>query len=242
MSHINFRLEKKTLYEQIADALEAAILEPDTAIEGKLPSEQMLAEKFQVSRTVIREAMKLLKERGLVVMKNGDGSYITKPEAGAISEVLVRIIRLENISDAEVHEMRLTLETAACRSAAVHATPEELDGIERLIGIMETNKDDLETRIRLDCEFHVAIARLSKNALLRIFVESMTEVLRNFISKGIRIPGGNEDGLRRHRDILSALRTGSPEAAESAMRAHLEVSRQNVFRVDTDSRSSDRSK
>jgi DNA-binding FadR family transcriptional regulator len=231
MSQINYRLTKKNLYEQIADALEQAILDPQSSMEGRLPSEQALAERFGVSRTITREALKLLKERGLVMMKNGDGSYTSKPVAGTISDVLVRMIRLDNITDGEVYDMRVTLETAACRGAAVHATGKELDGIERLLNEMEKNKGDLETRIQLDCDFHIAIAKLSRNALLRIFVESMTDVLRKFISKGIQIPGENEDLIRRHREVLEALRTGRPEAADEAMRTHLELSRRNVLQA-----------
>jgi DNA-binding FadR family transcriptional regulator len=75
----------------------------------------------------------------------------------------------------------------------------------------------------------VAIARASKNILLAVFIESMTEVLRKVIRRGVLIPGRNEDGIIRHRHILTALRKRKPVLAEKAMRDHLDVSWNNVF-------------
>ena len=89
-----FTVVKTNLYEQIADYLEDMILNNKTMQEEKkLPSEQALAVTFGVSRNVVREALKLLKERGLIELRNGTGAYITKPEASNISDVVSRIDR-----------------------------------------------------------------------------------------------------------------------------------------------------
>ena len=97
-------LKRSNLYEQIADAIEKAILglgEEGIFEEGqdKLPSEQALARKFGVSRTIVREGLKLVKERGLVELRTGEGSYITKPRPEAISKVISRMILMESVSD-----------------------------------------------------------------------------------------------------------------------------------------------
>lgn len=222
--HIN----KNPLYEQIADTIEQAIIEQGSLV-NKLPAELDLAKEFGVSRTIIREALKILKARGLVDVRVGGGAYITKPKASDISKLILRIVNIDRINDEEVYAIRMILETAAVREATKRVTPLDLEGLEKQVDSMEKNMSDIEVRIDKDCEFHCQIGRLSGNELLALLVESMTGVLRKFISDGIRASGGNEDGVYRHRVILEALESGDPDKAESAMRDHLAHSWENVL-------------
>jgi GntR family transcriptional repressor for pyruvate dehydrogenase complex len=223
-----FKLEKVNYYEQIADILEESILNQQEMSKGKLPAENELARQFNVSRTIIREALKLLKERGFVEMKTGGGSYIRRPKASTLSEVLKRFIRLDKISDEDIYVIRYALESTACKIAAEHATKEELDHIEAINNEMELHKEELERRVQLDCDFHIAIARASGNVLLAVFIESMNAVLQNVIRRGVILPGKNDDGIMRHRKILAALGKRDPDLAETAMKEHLDVSWENV--------------
>lgn len=236
MESPNWEVKRTNLYEQIADALENAILQSGVSVlaegestrEDKLPSEQTLATKFGVSRTVIREALKLVKERGLIEQRTGEGSYITKPRPDAISNVVSRMILMDNIGDDEIVAVRGILEIASCRLAATNADAADLAKMESILDSMKANWDDNETMIRMDTDFHIAIAVASKNKLLGILVEAMTVLIRKFIRKSIYAPGAKPDGMKRHAVILTALKTRDPEAAEAAIRNHLEVSRQNV--------------
>ncbi len=222
--HIN----KNPLYEQIADTIEQAIIEQGSLAE-RLPSEMDLAKEFGVSRTIIREALKILKARGLVDVRVGGGAYITKPEASDVSKLILRIVHIDRIKDEEVYAIRLILETAAIREAARRVTPLELEKLAEQVDSMEKNMYNLDVRIEKDCEFHCMIGRLSGNELLALLVESMTGVLKKFIIDGIRVSGGNEDGIYRHRLILDALHTGDPDFAENVMRDHLVHSWENVL-------------
>ena len=95
MREERFTLTRTNLYEQVADHLEEMILsDDDLKEEDKLPSETALAEQFGVSRNVIRESLKLLKERGLIDSRNGTGSYITKPEAENIAVICEKLSQL----------------------------------------------------------------------------------------------------------------------------------------------------
>ena len=80
------------LYEQVADRLEARILSDPDTLGHKLPSEQALADGFSVSRPVVREALKLLKERRLVSVRNGEGVFVEKPDASALAWFLLFLI------------------------------------------------------------------------------------------------------------------------------------------------------
>ena len=115
------------LYEQIADFIERKILLGDDPVfsEGKkLPPEQDLANYFGVSRNVIRESIKLLKERGLVDPRNGVGAYVTRPDESKISTMMYRYILLRNVDPDSIYDVRSLLEPACARMAAEKVTDE----------------------------------------------------------------------------------------------------------------------
>lgn len=224
-----FTLVKTNLYEQIADCLEELILtDEELKKEEKLPSEQTLAEKFGVSRNVIREALKILKERGLVDPKNGMGSYITKPEASNLSDVISRMVAMDNINFRNIYDVRIILETASCKRAAMNATEEELENMMDLLKQLQQREISIEERRELDFAFHVAIAESTGNPLLVFFVQAMKNIFLEMIEKGILIEGGIDDAIKRHANIMEALKAGDPNMAEVMMYDHLIFSEKNV--------------
>jgi GntR family transcriptional repressor for pyruvate dehydrogenase complex len=227
MDKIDYKVVKINLYEQIADTLEQAIVRSELKLE-KLPSEQELSKRFNVSRTVIREALKVLKERGLIQSRNGDGSYISKPNTDTISSAINRIIQLDNISNDNLHGTRLILETAGARLAARYARAEDINELENILKGMVDESLPPDKRIRLDAEFHIAIARASGNELLRMFVEVMTILLKDYMVKGMSGIEGIKKTLEQHRKILEALMTGDSDLAEKAVQDHLVAARENV--------------
>lgn len=223
-------VSKISLYERVADLLEERILSDGYEYEKKLPSEQALAEQYSVSRTVIREALKLLKERGLVDSRNGMGSYVRKPEVENLADVIYRMAVLDKISYAEIYGVRKILETAACRMAASTVKNEQLA---RMRGYLEELKDrsiSVKERRELDYNFHAAIAEASGNRLLAILVRTTRNVFLAMIEKGIFTEGGIEDAILRHEKIMRALVDHDPAAAEKAMQEHLDQSYENVIR------------
>lgn len=222
-----FTVSRVNLYEQIADQLEAMILQSDIKDE-KLPSEQALAEQFAVSRNVIREALKLLKERGLVESRNGTGSYITKPESEHLSDVMGRIIVLDNIHYADIYNVRTILETAACRKAAEVITDQQLEEMEQLLEKLKDRSLSVEERREMDFAFHLAIAKAAGNPLLEILIQAMKHLFVQILEMGIFLEGGIDDAILRHGFILEALKARDVQGADEAMQDHLEYSRRNV--------------
>jgi DNA-binding FadR family transcriptional regulator len=227
VDQINYSITKTNLYEQIADTLEQAIIRSGKKIE-KLPSEQELCRRFDVSRTVIREALKVLKERGLIQSRNGEGSYISKPNTDTVSSAIGRIIRMDNINNDNLHDIRLILETSAARLAARNSGPEELQHLDDVIKKMSDLSIPPDERISLDADFHATIARAGGNELLRMFVEVMTILLSQYMVKGMSGGEGMKKTLKQHRKILEAIRAGDPDKAEKAIRDHLVIARENV--------------
>jgi GntR family transcriptional repressor for pyruvate dehydrogenase complex len=227
MDKINYTVNKTNLYEQIAGTLEQAIIGSEIKAE-KLPSEQELSKRFNVSRTVIREALKVLKERGLIQSRNGEGSYISKPNTDTIFSAINRIVQMDNISNDDLHNMRLILETAGAGLAALNATPEETEYLENILEQMSDESLPLEKRIPLDEDFHISIARASRNELLGVFVNIMTLLLKNYMSLGVFDGPRIKSTLRQHKKILEAIKNHEGGKAEKAIYDHLMAARKVV--------------
>ncbi|GHV92721.1 GntR family transcriptional regulator [Spirochaetia bacterium] len=227
MDKIDYAVNKTNLYEQIAGSLEQAIMRSEFKL-TKLPSEQELSRRFQVSRTVIREALKVLKERGLIQSRNGEGSYISRPNADTISSAVNRIVQMDNISNDKLHNMRLILETAGARLAAVNASPEEVAHLEYIMDQMSNRGLPQDQRIRLDAEFHVVTARASGNELLGIFVDIMTVLLKEYMSKGFFGNNRIKNTIAQHMKVLEGIKNHNPDEAEIALYDHLVAARNDV--------------
>ncbi len=214
------KLHRASLSQQVADLLEQEIIEkyPEGA---RLPSEQALAERYEVSRTIIREALKTLKERGLIDSKTGSGAYITRPEAQNLSDMVARIIRMDKIGIPSIYDVREILERAAIHRAAKYVTDEELQEMEVMLMKLRDPDLSVEERRDLDFAFHYMIAQASRNELLVLLVETMSIVFKDVISSGIFTEGGIEDAIVRHQVIMDALSARDVKASDAAMKAHL---------------------
>ncbi len=215
-------ISKTTLYEEVADSLERSILKYN-GDSVKLPTEFELADQFDVSRTVIRESLKILRERGLIVSKVGEGAYTTRPSSDYLHKVLVRLIKSNNLPDKDVTEVRIGLECAAIRLACFYTDDDFIKRLKKNYEMMELNKDNLNDRVRLDIEFHMMIADQSHNELLKLFVHSINEILFEYIKKRLQTrPEGNLDGLQWHKRLIDALETKiDVDEIEGMMRQHL---------------------
>jgi len=174
---------------------------------------------------VVREALKLLRERGLVKMRAGDGAYITSPSSSTMMQAMSRLIRFNNLSDWDITVVRAIIESATCELACEMITDEDIETLEQILAQMIEHKGDLHTRVEKDCEFHTAIAKISKNELLVFFVESINDLLYQFMRKRIELrPAGNDDGISWHRKIVDALKQRDANLASAHMREHVEAS------------------
>jgi DNA-binding FadR family transcriptional regulator len=229
MNTESFSAKRKNLSEQVADYLEEYILSEDSIIGEKLPGEQTLAEKYKVSRPIIREAYKLLMERGLIIQKNGNGAFISKPDKTNIYKTMKRIVALENIEVEELHQLRVTLEVEAARLAATNASELDFIELEKIVETMETDSSlTLLDRVHLDIDFHNLVAKSSGNTLLEMFVNVMTGLITNYMAKGAVVSGGIPDANEKHMVIIKAIKTRDGEKAANAMLNHLHKSRLSV--------------
>ena len=217
----SFTLNRLTLAEQVAEKIEMMILSDDPKLAGKLPSEQALAVSFSVSRTVIREALVILRAKGLIVKSNGVSSKIRKQPAINLENTFKWIIHLQNVNPQEIYEVRVALEAMAIYLAAEKHTEEDLACLEELVQEMEQNNHDLEARTKADLKFHQKIVSMSGNSLLIPISDSLFTLLHDIVYDTLKKIGPSEDSTVMHNRIIEAIRNGDPDTAVEQMRIHL---------------------
>lgn len=187
-------LSRVNLYEQVADHLEQMILNSDCSQwgeGGQLPPEQELADQFGVSRNVVREAIKLLKERGLAEPRNGVGVYVTRPDSQKLSALMYRFVLMNNIDAGWIYDTRILLESHNARLAAKRCTQEDLNKMRALLARMEDRTISVNDRRETDYLFHVAIAEAAGNPINLFLTTAMKDVFIAMIEKGIFNVGGD---------------------------------------------------
>ncbi|MDO4633262.1 MAG: FadR/GntR family transcriptional regulator [Eubacteriales bacterium] len=224
-------IKRVNLYEQVADQMEKMILDGMNEQWGegcKLPPEQELADSFGVSRNVVREALKLLKARGLVDPKNGVGVYVTKPDPAQLSALLYRFTLMDDISIQDIYDFRAMMECWSVARAAQSCSEEHLQEMRELMAKLEDTSIELNERREIDFALHMLIAKASGNELFHMMMLTLKDVFMIVIEKGIRIAGGIDNACLEHARILKAIEMHDEKEAVAAMQAHLETSKAQV--------------
>ena len=206
------------LSNQVVSEIEHMVQEEFREPGSRLPVEDELAERFGVSRIVVREAVKILEERGVVEVQAGRGTTTVAPSPDHVKAALLRLFRdrpMPRLEDMELLlELRSVLEETAAGLAAVRAGPEDLERIEAALLKMADESSEAET-MSADLSFHMELARASHNPYFEIVVEPLTHVL--FLQ--IQLTNAyNAIGIPLHRDILDQVRAGNAVGARQAVR------------------------
>lgn len=221
------------LYRTIADNLATAIRNKEYGAGDKLPGERELAEKFGVSRPTIREAMIALEIYGVVEIRHGVGNIVvdnTGRTGGVHGEMPPEDL---DVGSFELLEARLVVEGGVAAIAAAGATDEDIALLQSLMVKMKT--EDSVAAEAADREFHLAIARITKNDPLVDFVESLWDLRdRSTLSHVIEARargGGRPERMTEHAAILDAIKRRDTAAARLAMQTHLEEVREYLLRA-----------
>lgn len=219
------------VFEQIADQIEQRILNGELRSGDRLPTERVLAEQFQASRTAVREAMKILAQKGLVEMRPGRGTIVIDgaPEAMQNSIGLVMKLQVGEVGGSDnLVEVREILETEIAALAAARATEDEIAAMREAIRVMDVSLSDADAYIAADNQFHRALAKATQNSLILILIDSIVNPLSEQRKHIFAVEGGPERGQFHHRRILESIIRRNPENARAAMHAHLQQVREDV--------------
>ena len=223
---LKFSLQRDQLYKQEADQLQELIVAASLRPGDKLPGERELAEKLRVSRSVVREALRILSVRGLVGIKPGCGSYVQNLSPSAACAPISLFLKLHKSPNwfQDLYEVRRMIEVEAAGLAAQRANADDVQFLEHTLQGMAESTADPKTYTQHDLAFHLGVAEATHNELVRVLLAPITERLEEVILLSCHAPGAAEAGLNHHRHILAAVRAGQPEEARWAMDAHLATS------------------
>lgn len=209
----------RKLYQQVAAAVADAIHRGTFTPGQRIPSERELADEYKVSRPTIREAMIALEVIGLVRSRHGSGIFVVDNPP-----VDTPTIGLD-IGAFELTEARRLFEAEAAALAAVTITDEEIATLETLIVAMERENEEHISGEHADREFHLTIARATRNSAVADVVESLWDaryrspLCQHMLERARAV--GVVPRIDEHQVILAALRDRNPKSARKAMRDHL---------------------
>jgi GntR family transcriptional repressor for pyruvate dehydrogenase complex len=220
------------LFAQVAQQIEQQILQGELLAGDQLPSERDLSEQFQVSRTVIREAIKALAQKGLIEIQSGRGTFVINEISLAVRNSLHLMIKLGGQGRIlDLMQVREIFEPEIAALAASRMDQQLLKRMQNCIDIMDETLDP-DTWTDADLDFHMALADATGNLLIPQIINAIVDLLRE---QRLRIglsQGGPERGQNHHKRILKAVAKNDPEAARQAMRDHLLQVREDTEAAD----------
>jgi GntR family transcriptional repressor for pyruvate dehydrogenase complex len=212
----------------LAEKLRELILSRALAEGTPLPTERELVAQSGLSRTSVREALRVLETEGLVITKAGrnGGSQVRRPGRESVSRSLGLFVRSHGVRFEALLEAREAIEPSAARLAAVHRSDEDLIEITRLHGLLERVTDDVSEYVRLNLEWHRAVVRASRNELLIAFFDAIAQAVHAMTeSYSLYSPEVHRDVVRVHERVVAAIAAQDPEAAFRRMQGHVSTYR-----------------
>ncbi len=220
-------LRRDRLYEQVADRLQALILDESLLAGEQLPSERELADRMGVSRTVIREATRVLSVRGLVEVKAGSGTYVKELTSSVASSHIGMLLQARQAPERDFDDLarvRSALEVEIAALAAENAEAQDIAEMEAVIELMAGEIASTEEFVEYDVGFHTALVVATKNEVFALMLAPITDLLVELRRELYRYDSAASvhGALTHHRRILAAVKAGDADGARNAMRNHLD--------------------
>jgi DNA-binding FadR family transcriptional regulator len=218
--------------------LRALILRPEWSQGGRLPSETSLADEIGVSRPVVRQALARLRDEKVVVSRRGSGTFVLPGERAEAVSSGMPAFQMESVADIEaVLRFRLVIETASATQAAHNAAPQAIEDIVKAHELFTGNTVRGGSLFDVDFQFHLSIARATRNPLFRMTFEWLRPQIEIGYDLGRRIrnlplAAVSPQTTREHGQILEAIQARDGETAGQAMRDHLLAGINRLFSRD----------
>ena len=217
---------RENLSQRTAQELRTLIVEQKKYKENeKLPNENELSKELGVSRTTLREAIRILVSEGLLIVRRGRGTYV----AGALDQYAHTDLHAEEHGELKVtlrdlYEARMLIEPEAAALAAQRATDEEIEEILRLGEVVQRciKKDPQgDARIESETNFHGALLKASHNEFLAQFIPVLMETIEKTFALNENLEIVAEDAYKDHILIMNFLKKRDAQGLKSAIQIHL---------------------
>jgi DNA-binding FadR family transcriptional regulator len=226
--------QRQSLNHRLAAEIGAEIVSGRLAVGSLIPSEPELCARFGVSRTVVREAVKLLCSKGLLQTGSGTGTWVLPTsDWNFLDPVVFGWVRDSDDSERAISHLfafRTAVEPAAAAEAARNASLEQLYALESALETMERASDDFAKWIEGDVAFHTALYIASNN----VFMAPLANLFREYFRMSFKVSSSyqhHQHCLQEHRDVFNAIRARDPVAAERTVKILLERASDDVSSV-----------
>ena len=210
--------------ELVSRELTNYILSENLEAGAKLPPEKEMAESFGIARGTLREALRLLETRGIIMLRTGPGGgpVVTRPRSEQLREAWTLLLQFERASLSEVLSARGAIEPVIAREAAGRVTKAQLDELDVTIDKIRTNADNQTVFVEQNNRFHTLIAESSDSIVLRVFCETLQSIWDG-TSVGVAYNAPRRIAVAdAHERIVAALRAKDGKEAEAQMARHLQ--------------------
>ncbi|MFI3238375.1 MAG: FadR/GntR family transcriptional regulator [Lachnospiraceae bacterium] len=200
----------------------------------KLPSEYELMEELKISRTSLREAMKIMSAMGILQIKRGDGTYINEEVNPMMFDSLIYSLILEKSSQDHIVELRQMLDEIIIRLAIDKCTSRDISKLEEFVILMrKAFKDgEISKAAALDYQFHLYLIECSRNPLLSRIVNGVYQLFETSIEKNIRTEALFAEADTHHQSILHCIKSRDYNHVHDVVMNSLQSWRENIMAAD----------
>lgn len=228
MNDIFSRIDHLRTADEVVQQIESLILEGILRVGDRLPGERELARRFEVSRPILRDALKSLEVRKLLVTRHGGGTFVADVIGQVFSKPVVELIATHRKATADYLEYRREMEGLAAEYAARRATADDRALLKGIMARMETAHEngDFEEEAAVDVEFHSAIGDCAHNIILLHTLRSCYRLLADgvFYNRTLiyHLPVARDELRLQHQAIYDAVMRGDPAGARAAAENHID--------------------
>ncbi len=214
-------LERTGATDAAVQRIQDLILENRLRPGDPLPPERELAEMFGVGRNVVREALRILVQKGLVQVVAGRGTFVVEADISSVSESLRLLLRRGRVSLIQLSDTRLLIEPELAARAAQNATPENTRELREWLERLEATRGNADLHVEADLGFHKEIAQLADHAVLQAIMEAVSDVVLWSMRLGTKVPRAVAISDEWHRNIVDAIAAGDSDKARREMQEHI---------------------
>lgn len=222
-------MKNKLLVEQTRDRIFHYILDENLEVGTKLPNEFVLADKFEVGRSTIREAVKQLVSQGILSVKQGSGTYVTSTTPVDQDPLGLRGVKDKMKLAWDLVNVRMILEPEIAEMAALNATDEDIRRLEELCDEVEAKINNREAYVQADIAFHVWIASCTKNTVMEQLIPIIDTAVLMFVN--VTHQKLKPETVMTHRMVTEAIAAHDPLGAKSAMGMHITFNRDLIRKL-----------
>jgi len=215
-------VRRTRVFEDVARQIQRLIADGALAPGDRLPPERELAERFAVSRGSVRDAIRTLEIVGLVEARQGEGTVVAEVSPETMAAPLAGVLVRKRELIAELLDVRKIIEPALAARAARRATEEEMARLEEILRRQRAKMLRGESTIEEDSEFHSVLAHAARNGVILKVLDVLMDLLRETRARSLQVEGRLQRSFAGHKRALEAIRRRDPDAAERAVRRHIE--------------------